>query len=48
MAKEMHFKSKKAYHDWLAYGHLHVPDFGEAPYPKIEIAGHPHRVKHGR
>lgn len=42
----MNFKSKAGYKKWLAYGHMHVKDFGKTPQ-KITIAGKSHKVKHG-
>ncbi len=41
----MNFKSMKAYKKWLAYGHMHIKDFGKTPQ-KITIKGKPHKVKH--
>jgi hypothetical protein len=41
----MNFKSKSGYQKWLAYGHMHVPDFGKTPQ-KITIKGKTHKVAH--
>ena len=44
-AKTLHFKSKGAYRDWLAYKHIHLPrSHGR---DRIVIAGREHKVKHG-
>jgi hypothetical protein len=43
----MNFKSAGAYKKWLAYGHMHVPDFGKTPQ-KIEIRGKSHKVSHSK
>ena len=43
--KTMNFKSKEAYEKWLAYGHMHIKDFGKTPV-KVKIRGTSHRVKH--
>ena len=44
--KKMHFKSKKAYEKWLAYGHIHGV-FEEAPGDvEVYIRGKKHKVKH--
>ena len=43
----MNFKSKLAYKKWLAYGHMHVKDFGKTPQ-KVSIAGKSHKVKHDK
>lgn len=45
--KTLNFKSKEAYRKWLAYGHMHIPDFGETPVG-IKIRGKKHKVKHSR
>ena len=46
--KAMHFRSKKAYRKWLAYGHIHGI-FEKTPgHVKVYIRGRPHRVKHTR
>ena len=42
----MNFKSKGAYKKWLAFGHMHVKDFGKTPQ-KISIRGKAHKVDHG-
>lgn len=47
MAKARNFKSKKAYHKWLAYGHMNVKGFGKTPI-KIKIKGKAHTVKHDK
>lgn len=43
--KTLNFKSKTAYRKWLAYGHMHIRDFGRTPV-KIKIRGRAHRVRH--
>ena len=44
--KVMHFKSKKSYKKWLAYGHIHGV-FEETPgHVKVYIRGKRHKVKH--
>lgn len=46
MAKKvLHFKSKKKYHDYLAFKNMHVKN---APHHHfgVEIAGHVHKVVH--
>lgn len=44
--KTLHFSSRKAYTDWLAFKHIHFPrSHGK---DRVVIAGKPHRVKHGR
>lgn len=47
MAKgRINFKNKKAYRDWLAYGHA-SGEFERTPgHQKVSIAGKPHKVKH--
>jgi ribosomal protein S11 len=47
MPKTLHFRSKKAYQKWLAYGHIHVRGFGKGR-ERIRIRGRLHRVKHRR
>lgn len=43
MTKTVHFKTNRAYHKWLAYGHIHNAFHGRE---KIVIAGHKHHVEH--
>jgi hypothetical protein len=45
--KTLNFKSKGGYKKWLAYGHMHVPDFGKGKQ-RIKIAGKTHKVKHSK
>lgn len=45
-AKTLHFKSRKAYSDWLAFKHIHLPR--SSGKDRVTIAGRPHKVKHGR
>lgn len=45
LKKAINFKSKAGYKKWLAYGHMHIPDFGKGKQ-KIKIAGKAHKVKH--
>ncbi len=41
------FRSKEAYHKWLAYGHIHGK-FKESPgNTPVRIRGKRHRVRHG-
>lgn len=42
----MHFKTKKGYQNWLAYGHIHGV-FEETPgHQRVTIGGKPHKVEH--
>lgn len=48
MARTLHFKSKKAYDKWIAYGNIHHA-FQKAPGEStVFLAGHLHRAKHKR
>lgn len=44
----MNFKNAKAYHDWLAYGHIHHVFDETHGEQEITIHGRHHRVKHSR
>lgn len=48
MAKTLHFKSKTAYHKWLAYDKMHVRPKRGRRKPGVVIAGRPHHVKRSR
>lgn len=41
--KTIHFKSKRGYQKWLAFGHLHHVFHGKE---NVVIAGHKHKVEH--
>lgn len=43
--KTLHFKSKSAYRDWLAFKHIHLPR--SKGKDRVVIAGRAHKVKHG-
>lgn len=45
MAKTLHFKNKKSYRKWLAYGHMHH-EFDVPGNKRIYIHGKLHKVKH--
>jgi hypothetical protein len=41
----LRFKSKEAYKKWLAYGHMHIKNFGKTSQ-RIKIRGKKHKVSH--
>lgn len=45
-SKTLHFSSKKAYTDWLAFKHIHLPR--SKGNDRVVIAGRKHKVKHGK
>lgn len=42
---KLHFNSKKAYTDWLAFKQIHLPRSKDND--RVVIAGRKHKVKHG-
>ncbi|NIA12353.1 MAG: hypothetical protein GWP10_22220 [Nitrospiraceae bacterium] len=43
--KALHFKSKEDYKKWLAYGHMHVKNFGKRPRPRVYVRGKLYKIK---
>lgn len=44
--KPLHFKTKKGYRKWLAFGWIHGVFKRKPGHQKIVIRGKPHKVKH--
>lgn len=44
--KTLHFKSKKNYLKWVAFGHIHHVFKGKGTGVNVKIHGHYHKIKH--